>query len=75
MTGLTGNATAKTEGELQYYENDQLIGERYRLDVRSLPSNHRSVGALAQGEGMASSIRWACRCGLCSRSAMVAACP
>ena len=39
MTGLTGNATAKTEGELQYYENDQLIGERYRLDVRSLLSS------------------------------------
>ena len=51
MTGLTGNATAKTEGELQYYENDQLIGERYRLDVRSLLSHHRSVSALAQGEG------------------------
>jgi hypothetical protein len=30
VTGTTGNATSKTEGQLQYYENDQLIGERYR---------------------------------------------
>ena len=33
VTGTTGNATSKTEGQLQYYENDQLIGERYRLDI------------------------------------------
>ena len=33
VTGTTGNASSKTEGQLQYYENDQLIGERYRLDV------------------------------------------
>ena len=33
MTGTTGNATAKVEGQLTYYENDQLISERYRLDI------------------------------------------
>ena len=33
VTGTTGNATLKTEGQLQYYENDQLLGERYRLDI------------------------------------------
>lgn len=33
ITGRTGNATAKTEQQLIYYANNQLITERYMLDM------------------------------------------